>query len=344
MKRFRNILVVCDRELHNSRALDAALQIAEDNNAAITLLQVLPPLTALQTFAKPQTPEQIEQAYRNYYLNKLQQLTKKFADQALIRCKVVVGTGFIETIRAVLRNQHDLVVKVAEPVSWIKRVFGSNDMHLLRKCPCPLWILAPDAPLELKRVVATIDLPMPGMTDGHRSDGHRSDGHRSDGHHSDGHRDEDNLNRQIVELAASVSTLQGATLDFLHAWQPYEAGTVLMWCEFPDKAQAELDQRLYQSVQIAMADFKQQVQNWLSTEVYAYLQPKFSLLRGAPVQVLAEKFNELQPDLVVMGTVGRSGIAGLLIGNTAETILEQLPCSVLAVKPAGFVCPIQLQD
>ena len=334
MKRFRNILVVCDRELQNSRALEAALQIAEDNNAAITLLQVLPPLTALQTFAKPQTPEQIEQAYRHYYLNKLEQLTKKFAYKALVRCKVVVGTGFIETIRAVLRNQHDLVVKVAEPVSWIKRIFGSNDMHLLRKCPCPLWILAPDAPLELTRVVATIDLPMPGMTESHRSDGHRSDGHRN----------EADLNRQIVELAASTAALQGATLDFLHAWQPYEAGTVLMWCEFPDKAQAELDQGLYQAVQIAMSDFKQQVQSWLGAEVFAYLQPRFNLLRGAPAQVLAEKFNELQPDLVVMGTVGRSGIAGLLIGNTAETILEQLPCSVLAVKPAGFVCPVQLQD
>lgn len=334
MKRFRNILVVCDRELSDSRALNAALQIAEDNNAAITLLQVLPPLTALQTFAKPQTPEQMELSYRNFYLNKLQLLTNKFADKALIRCKVVVGTGFIETIRAVLRNQHDLVVKVAESVSWIKRLFGSNDMHLLRKCPCPLWILAPDAPLELKRVVATIDLPMPGMTDGHRSDGHRSDGHR----------DEDDLNRQIVELAASVSALQGSTLDFLHAWQPYEAGAVLMWCEFPDKAQVELAQSQYQSVQIAMSGFKQQVQRWLSAEVYAYLQPKFSLLQGSPTQVLAEKFNELQPDLVVMGTVGRSGVAGLLIGNTAETILEQLSCSVLAVKPAGFVCPIQLQD
>ena len=190
MKRFRNLLVVCDRELSDSRALNAALQIAEDNNAAITLLQVLPPLTALQTFAKPQTPEQMELSYRNFYLNKLQQLTNKFADKALIRCKVVVGTGFIETIRAVLRNQHDLVVKVAESVSWIKRLFGSNDMHLLRKCPCPLWILAPDAPLELKRVVATIDLPMPGMTDGHRSDGHRSDGHRSDAHRAEHHRRE----------------------------------------------------------------------------------------------------------------------------------------------------------
>jgi len=52
----------------------------------------------------------------------------------------------------------------------------------------------------------------------------------------------------------------------------------------------------------------------------------------------------LQADLVVMGTVARTGIAGWLIGNTAEAILEQLQCSVLAVKPHGFVSPVKLAE
>jgi nucleotide-binding universal stress UspA family protein len=50
---------------------------------------------------------------------------------------------------------------------------------------------------------------------------------------------------------------------------------------------------------------------------------------------------QLHVDLVVMGTVARTGIAGLFIGNTAETILEQLQCSVLAVNPLGFVSPLK---
>jgi nucleotide-binding universal stress UspA family protein len=50
---------------------------------------------------------------------------------------------------------------------------------------------------------------------------------------------------------------------------------------------------------------------------------------------------QLKADLVVMGTVARTGIAGLLIGNTADTILEQLRCSVLALKPPGFVTSIK---
>jgi nucleotide-binding universal stress UspA family protein len=45
-------------------------------------------------------------------------------------------------------------------------------------------------------------------------------------------------------------------------------------------------------------------------------------------------------DLVVMGPSARSGIPGIITGITAEVLLPQLHCSVIAVKPAGFVCPI----
>ena len=44
-----------------------------------------------------------------------------------------------------------------------------------------------------------------------------------------------------------------------------------------------------------------------------------------------------------MGTVCRTGIAGFFIGNTAESILQQVDCSVLTVKPDGFVSPVVLE-
>ena len=43
-----------------------------------------------------------------------------------------------------------------------------------------------------------------------------------------------------------------------------------------------------------------------------------------------------------MGTVSRTGIAGFFIGNCAETVLRQVDCSVLTLKPAGFATPISL--
>jgi nucleotide-binding universal stress UspA family protein len=51
--------------------------------------------------------------------------------------------------------------------------------------------------------------------------------------------------------------------------------------------------------------------------------------------------SELKADLIVVGTVGRRGVEGLLLGNTAESVLTHCDCDVLAVKPADFVSPIR---
>ncbi|MDH5473944.1 MAG: universal stress protein [Gammaproteobacteria bacterium] len=45
-----------------------------------------------------------------------------------------------------------------------------------------------------------------------------------------------------------------------------------------------------------------------------------------------------------MGTVGRTGISGFFIGNTADSVLRQVDCSILAIKPEGFVTPVELKD
>jgi universal stress protein family protein len=47
------------------------------------------------------------------------------------------------------------------------------------------------------------------------------------------------------------------------------------------------------------------------------------------------------PSLVVMGAISRSGLKRLFIGNTAESLLDQLLCDVLIVKPAHFVARMQ---
>jgi universal stress protein E len=45
---------------------------------------------------------------------------------------------------------------------------------------------------------------------------------------------------------------------------------------------------------------------------------------------------ETRSAMVVMGALARSGLKRLLIGNTAERLLDHLPCDLLVVKPVGF--------
>jgi len=66
------------------------------------------------------------------------------------------------------------------------------------------------------------------------------------------------------------------------------------------------------------------------------------LSTGTPWQEVARLSKHLSVDLIAMGTVGRNGIPGLLLGNTAEKVLNTCDCSILAVKPDNFVSPIEL--
>ncbi len=65
---------------------------------------------------------------------------------------------------------------------------------------------------------------------------------------------------------------------------------------------------------------------------------------GTPWKEIQRLVKHLDVDLLTIGTVGRSGIQGLLLGNTAEKLLDTCDCSILTVKPDGFVSPIAPGD
>lgn len=74
------------------------------------------------------------------------------------------------------------------------------------------------------------------------------------------------------------------------------------------------------------------------------MTPRFWVAEGRPHEQIAEAEKRLAVDMVVMGTVGRHGLPGLIIGNTAERTLALVESSLLALKPEGFRCPISLDD
>ena len=71
-------------------------------------------------------------------------------------------------------------------------------------------------------------------------------------------------------------------------------------------------------------------------------QAKVLLEHGPAAPVIKGFVDKYEIDLLIMGTISRQGILGMLIGNTAEELLHQADCSVLALKPEGFVCPLAL--
>jgi universal stress protein E len=78
------------------------------------------------------------------------------------------------------------------------------------------------------------------------------------------------------------------------------------------------------------------------------LAEKFSLERGQcvikeglPEDVIPYVAKEFKSELVVIGTVGRTGLSAALVGNTAEHVIDSLDCDVLALKPDGYKSPLE---
>jgi nucleotide-binding universal stress UspA family protein len=53
---------------------------------------------------------------------------------------------------------------------------------------------------------------------------------------------------------------------------------------------------------------------------------------GAPAINIADAANELEVDLIVMGSHGRGFVTGTLIGSVSQRVLHQVECPVMIVK------------
>jgi universal stress protein E len=142
-----------------------------------------------------------------------------------------------------------------------------------------------------------------------------------------------------MELAGSLALTDSAVLHLVHAWEAFAERAMLSRGDISrDSIDAHVEKQylLHQKELYQLGDA---LRNRIGLEAYDRLSPRFHLPRGQAKKIIADLAAELQADIVVMGTVARTGISGLIIGNTAETILDQLECSVLAIKPPGFSTP-----
>ena len=68
---------------------------------------------------------------------------------------------------------------------------------------------------------------------------------------------------------------------------------------------------------------------------------RIHLVKGSAAElVLGARLAKHRINLLVMGTVARTGANRMVMGNTAEQVLDEVNCSVMAIKPEGFVSPI----
>ena len=182
-------------------------------------------------------------------------------------------------------------------ISW---GLHTADWELLRLSPKPVLLVKDARPYERPVVLAAVD-PL----------------HR--------HAKPADLDTQIGTLAASLSTALQGTCHVVNAvggtaglkFEQIAGATVATPVVDPERAEAQaaLDQ-LLQSLQLA---------------------PQSVLLPVAPpTEAILESTRKVHASILVMGAVSRSGLKRLIIGNTAEKVIDQVTCDLLVVKPKRF--------
>jgi nucleotide-binding universal stress UspA family protein len=310
--RFRNVLVLLDERPESRDALEAAAGLARRDGARVLALDVLAPLPPLGP-----GPDAGASALELGALvlrereRALAEAVAPLQEEGLdVRHDVTFGTPFLELVREALRGRHDLVLKAAAGQGrWSLALFGSTAMHLFRKCPAPVWVLGPgQRTLAPRRVVAAID-----TTSG-------DDGRSK-------------LAAKILSTALEIANDAGAELHVVQAWDVPSESILRA---------ALRRERLAEVQDAAEKEATRSLHALLGGFGAALHRARVHLLPGPAAEVVPAFAADREADLLVLGSVGRTGVPGLLIGSTAERILSRVRCSVLALKPDGFETPVRL--
>ncbi|HUN25772.1 MAG TPA: universal stress protein [Steroidobacteraceae bacterium] len=211
-------------------------------------------------------------------------------------------------VHRALAIRADLVVAATRTRARGRRLLQPRtDRELIRHCPCPLLVVRTARTLRGRAVLVAID-PF----------------------HA--HAKPARLDALLLATGRRLGALLGGAVHAFHAYMPLVAsvqgplGEPIVWedprIEDTHAAQVRhaLD-RLAERAGIARAN-------------------RHLALGDVPTQ-LPVAVRRLGVGIVVLGAVSRTGLKRLLIGSTAQRVLDRLPCDLLVVKPHGLTAAVR---
>ena len=223
--------------------------------------------------------------------------------------KVVTNCSFQDHLHAgviakVRTSGSDLVIKDTHFHGAIRRaLFTISDWHLVRECPVPLLLTKPAAWHANLRVAAALD------------PGHADDKPAS-------------LDRQLLEVTESFAVAMGGEVLAVHAFDSLALFSSMTAVANGIGTLPSIDIELVDSLRkFHDAEFKAVVAR------HPAFEGRCALIEGSPAAALPAYAAEKEIDVLVTGAVFRSALHRLVVGSTAERLLDRLPCDILVVKP-----------
>ncbi len=304
---FNNVLVVLDPTDNQQKALSRALELARKQPCKLTtFMSVYDFSYEMTTMLSGDERESMRQAVihdRELWVN---ELISGARDQGIaIELKVVWHNRPFEAIvHEVLEQNFDLVIKGTHNHDVLKSmIFTPTDWHILRKCPCAVLL------------VKEHEWPVNGSIIAAVNAGSEQDHHQS-------------LNQRVISNAKAMAEVLKGRVHLVNA---FPGTPVNIAIEIPEFNPQQYNSAMRQHHENAVAELAAQ---------YDMAEQDTHVLEGMPEDIIPQLATELDAEMVVIGTIGRTGLSAAIIGNTAEHLIDQLDCDVLALKPANFVSPL----
>lgn len=307
---FRHLLfpIAPDQRLDND--FQEAFQIAESQSAKVTLVTVIENLEELKEISKYSNKvsnllDDVK-ATSHQFLEKQTEILKAKYPNIEFSTTVRIGIPFIEIIKLADEVQASMIVinSLREHKTQASER-GSTTRFLMRKSGLPVWSNSPHR-APLRRIAVAVDVSFDEQA---------------------------SFNEKIVSLALEICALTGAELILLHAWNMDLAGFFQKWGSYRD-----LDiESISQDIQLERAE---RMKLLVNPNANSSVSQQFKLLKGEPKSVIPRFVIDNKIDMVIMGSLERTGIAGFLMGHTAESMLDKLPCPVITLKPDEFHSPV----
>jgi len=306
MQKISNILVGTDFSDSSHAALAESQRIAQAVGGKLTVLHVIDEELTEILKQKLNMPEsELIKIASERLANHAQEV---LGESDKITREILIGCPFVEIVRAAKSHATDLLVLGSGGAETDGVHAGVLARRCVRKLPAKVLLVRQNQHKPFAKVVACVDFSDNSI--------------------------------EAIELAAQVAQQDGAILQLLHVCRPVVpsvhgdrgafAGTKFFDISLPpypemNYAQKQKDKLDELALELLKADYPDlEVESHVFTDGHR------------PSHGIVEFLKDSKSELVVLGTRGRTGVRSLLMGTTAERIVDHSPCSVLAIKPKGF--------
>ncbi|MEH0690845.1 universal stress protein UspE [Vibrio cholerae] len=309
MSIYNKILVVADINKEEQPALSRAMQLAAQSRSPSRVTFFL----SIYDFSYDMTSmlsSDERDAMRRGVIGQREQWMQKVAqpylnDNVEFDVKVVWHNRPYEAIIAeVFSGEHDIVIKGTRKHDVLESViFTPTDWHLLRKCPSPVLLVKNETWPEDASILASVHV------------GSENDTHIG-------------LNDEMVEQLKSLSERLGARPLLVNAYPVTPANITIELPEFDPTTYTDAVRGHHLT---AMKALRQK---------HGFDEEQTIVEQGLPEDVIPDAAIKENAAMVIIGTTGRTGLSAVFIGNTAEHVIDKINCDVLALKPAGYISPL----